>query len=176
MDKIKDIIFLAVFLAVAAAGVMSFMAYVKDIDSEPRVGQDADGEKEGKEVSFNGSDDGLVTTTLFIKDIEVEALVADTPESLRQGLSGRMFLPEGTAMLFVFDEPTRAGIWMKDMLFSIDILWIDETYRVIHVVLSASPESFPKIFRPEHPAKYVLETHAGFVAENGIVLGDIVVF
>ena len=109
---------------------------------------------------------------ISIKDTEVSALVADTLLERRRGLSGREALPEDTVMLFIFSAPERAGIWMKDMLFSIDIMWIDADRRIIHIVENASPDSFPEVFRPLTDAKYVIEASAGFVAENDIALGD----
>ena len=59
---------------------------------------------------------------------------------------------------------------MKDMNYAIDIIWVNEEGVVVHMAEGAAPESFPAMFVPEVPAKYVIETAEGFVAKNGLVL------
>lgn len=161
MNRVKDIIFLIVFLAVLIVGFVSFMKSIKDISEDGGIGP-----------VHRVSDSEMSTSTLFIKDIGYEMLIANTPETLRRGLSGRALLPKDTVMFFVFDGPSEAGIWMKDMFFPIDILWLDGHFRVVHIVENASPESFPKVFRPNGSARYVIEANVGFVAENGVTVGD----
>ena len=75
-------------------------------------------------------------------------------------------------MLFKYDEPGIYGIWMKDMKFAIDVIWLDGGYRVIKIAENVRPDSFPKVFEPNQPALYVLEVNAGFAARNGIKAGD----
>lgn len=101
----------------------------------------------------------------------VVAELANTPEKRQLGLSGRQGLEEGRGMLFVFDQPGRHGIWMKDMLFPIDIIWLDDNGRVVGLERDVSPQTFPRIFYPESDAKYVLELKAGSAAEFGIEIG-----
>lgn len=103
---------------------------------------------------------------------EVEADVADTLARRTQGLSGRGALPEGTGMLFVFDESDKHGIWMRDMRFAIDIFWLDDTMHIVAVKENADPSSYPETFYPESPARYVLEVPAGFALAHGIATGD----
>jgi len=79
-------------------------------------------------------------------------------------------------MLFIFDNESLHGIWMKDMNFAIDILWIDEGYKVVDIKKDAKPESYPEVFIPEVPSKYVLEVNAGFLEENDIEIGDKIIF
>ncbi len=58
-----------------------------------------------------------------------DALVSDTDALREQGLSGRSELKAGQAMIFIFDKPDNLGFWMKDMRFSIDMLWLDSQHR-----------------------------------------------
>lgn len=104
------------------------------------------------------------------------AEVVDTPASREQGLSGRKALYEEKGMLFVFDHPGKYGFWMKDMLFSIDIIWISEEGTVVHVERNVTPESYsqhnpPKTFVNKPDAKYVLEVSAGTSEKYGLYLG-----
>ena len=112
------------------------------------------------------------TAEIKLKEARFKALVSDTPLLRSRGLSGFAGLKEGEAMLFVFDAPEKYGFWMKDMLFPIDIVWLDEGKRVVHVESNVLPETYPSIFFPESPALYVLELPAGIAARIGVAKGD----
>jgi hypothetical protein len=112
---------------------------------------------------------------IYIGDIPIWVEVANTVEKRKTGLSGRKNLSEDRGMLFAFDKPDKHGIWMKDMNFSIDILWIDENYKIIDIKKQAESESFPEIFHPSENATYVIEVMAGFVEMHNINIGDRVI-
>lgn len=110
------------------------------------------------------------------KDIQigntvVAAEIVDTDALRQQGLSGRAGLAAGEGMLFVFDTDNTWGIWMKDMRFAIDIVWADSAGTVVTVAARVAPESYPEVFYPAAPVRYVLELPAGFAAEYGIAEG-----
>ncbi len=114
------------------------------------------------------------TKPMKIGDTLVEASVARTwPERIK-GLSGTPALPGGVVKLFVFETPGYHSIWMKDMNYAIDILWVDEALKIVHIAEHVSPDSFPETFTPKLPAVYVIETVAGFVDQHGIRLGALV--
>lgn len=103
-------------------------------------------------------------------------LIADTPELREKGLSGRASIDVGEAMLFIFEKSARNYFWMKDMLFSIDIVWLDTDKKVIHIEKNVSPGSFPKSFGPNEDSKYVLEFKEGVTESIGLEVGDRVEF
>ncbi len=115
-------------------------------------------------------------TMVKISSKIITAEIADTDELRVLGLSGRESLPEDRGMLFIFDQPGVYGIWMKDMNFPIDIVFIDENKQIISTENNVSPDTFPDIFRPASPAKYVLEIPAGFVLKNNVKIEDFVDF
>lgn len=110
---------------------------------------------------------------MAIGGIAVEASVASTAEERATGLSGTPFLPSGVVKLFVFPEPDRWGIWMPDMRYPIDIIWLDEAARVVHIETQIHPDTYPETFFPYEPALYVIETNAGFVDQNDITLNSL---
>ncbi len=114
------------------------------------------------------------TKTIAIGAERIEVLIADTPEERVLGLSGRKMLEGREGMLFVFPEEGYYAFWMKDMRFSIDILWLSSDGEVVYITERASPESYPARFVSERPARYVLELPAGYVSARGVMLGDIV--
>lgn len=99
--------------------------------------------------------------------------VADTDRLRTKGLSGHAPLRQNEGMLFVFSEDDYYGFWMKDMLFPIDIIWLDREYRIVDKKEHAAPESYPQVFVPEEPARYVVELSAGFFAEHHLEVGNI---
>lgn len=104
------------------------------------------------------------------KAIAVE--VADTNAERSLGLSNRESLAKGSGLLFIFEKAGNYGFWMKEMLFSIDIVWMDENWQVINVEKSISPQTYPKIFYPNTPAKFVLELNSGDASRLGIDAGQ----
>ena len=98
--------------------------------------------------------------------------LASTPETQEQGLSGRSGLEEDSGMLFIFDNPGKYAFWMKDMNFTIDMIWIGEDLSVIYIKENATPESYPGTFVSNKDAKYVLEVNALFSKKNNLKVGD----
>jgi uncharacterized membrane protein (UPF0127 family) len=93
-----------------------------------------------------------------------------------RGLSGRKNLARDRGMLFVFDEANQACMWMKDMHFSIDIVWLNKTKRVEHIAPNVSPNTYPRTFCSSSPATYVIELPAGTVVKNAIQPGQVLSF
>ncbi len=120
----------------------------------------------------DASDQGYEVVPAEIEDTVISVLIADTPEKWELGLSGREVLSSKKGMLFVFDSPQRHGIWMKDMLFPIDIIWLDENMRVIQTMTDIEPDTYPQVFEPETQDLYVLEMRAGFVDRANIKIGS----
>lgn len=106
--------------------------------------------------------------TIRLGDGVFVARIAATDSTRTKGLSGVEKLPKDKAMLFVFEKNARHGVWMKDMVMSIDAVWLDENRRVIHTESDLSPESYPKMYRSNAPARYVIEFAAGAVKEKAI--------
>lgn len=122
--------------------------------------------------AINLPDSSLRTIQLVGKMIEV--MVADTPETRAKGLGGREGLAQDEGMLFIFDSDAKYPFWMKDMQFPIDILWISDKGEVVDIRENVLLSTYPAVFAPNSPARYVLELPAGFAKENGVSVGEIV--
>lgn len=109
---------------------------------------------------------------VFFNETSIKIEVADTNTKRQQGLSGRASLGDNEGMFFVFGKPQRGGIWMKDMHFPIDIIWLDKDLFVVYIKQNAQPESYPEIFYPQKDAQYVLEVNANFTKQHDILIGD----
>ena len=87
--------------------------------------------------------------------------VADNKDELINGLSGRSTLSDESGLLLSFGSEGYWGIWMKDMNFPIDIIWLDRNGVVVDIEMNVKPESYPEVFKPSEKSKYVLEMLAG---------------
>jgi uncharacterized protein len=110
--------------------------------------------------------------TIRIGDGVFAAKVVRTPAEREKGLSGTGSLRDDQAMLFVYESNGKWPIWMKDMNYPIDIVWLDTNKEVVYIVINAPPESYPyETFTPKQDARYVLELPAGTVGQKSIVIG-----
>jgi uncharacterized membrane protein (UPF0127 family) len=89
---------------------------------------------------------------------------ADTPGSRARGLSGRVSMDKTSGMLFVFDHPQQVCIWMKDMKFPLDLLWLDTDHRIVKTKANVSPETYPETFCVDN-VQYVIELKAGVASQ-----------
>jgi uncharacterized membrane protein (UPF0127 family) len=115
----------------------------------------------------------LFNHRIKIGETSFTVAIADEPQEQLRGLGGRPGLKPDEGMLFIFRRPAPYGIWMKDMLFAIDILWIGVDRRVTDIAQNVSPDTYPELIHPRHSAKFVLEVTAGTVAKQGLHIGDI---
>ncbi len=102
--------------------------------------------------------------------------LAKTADEHERGLSGKKSMSQNEGMLFVFENNGLYSFWMKDMLFPLDIVWIDENNKIVHVEENLLPQTYPKSFISKELAKYVLELNGGIVRKNSIRVGDKVRF
>ena len=92
-------------------------------------------------------------------------------EAREKGLGGRVSIPDDYGMLFIFPKDGRYGFWMKDMLVPLDIFWLDAQGHVVSIVRDVATSTYPNVFYPTAPARYVLETAAGFARAHAIATG-----
>lgn len=120
---------------------------------------------------FLNKKDSFSHKKIIIGNIAVKAEIAKSLAEKQKGLSGRSFMRKNSGMLFVFSQPDFYSFWMKDMEFPIDIIWLDENLRIINIEKNITPDTFPKKFIPQRPAKYALEVNGGWSDKNKIKNG-----
>jgi len=97
---------------------------------------------------------------------------ATTPEARERGLGGRTEIQKDYAMLFVFNKDDKYGFWMKNTLMPLDIFWLDSKGQVVYIEQNVATSTYPNVFYPTEPARYVLETVSGFAREHDIKIGS----
>ena len=102
--------------------------------------------------------------------------IADDTEEREQGLMWREELNEDAWMLFVFEQSRVSRFWMKNTLIPLDMLWLDEWWKVVYIehdVLPCEADPCPTYGPTQEVAKYVLELNAGSANEFELHIGDI---
>ena len=108
--------------------------------------------------------------TVKIDGVVLEVQIADTDPRRARGLMFQEQLPLDEGMLLVFDDANKRSIWMLNMQFSLDVIWIDDNSKVVFIEKNVPPcktaletVTCPSYKGGSKDAKYVLEVTAGFV-------------
>lgn len=118
----------------------------------------------------------LCANASFANGARIDLFIPLTAGAKTMGLSGTRALAESQGMLFTHERDDFWGIWMKEMNYPIDILWLDTSRQVVHIETGVDPSTFPQVFTPPVPARYVLEVAAGVVKKNNVQISDHIVF
>jgi len=102
----------------------------------------------------------------------VELEIVSDQRSKNLGLAKYEQIPEDFGMLFDFDPPSPACIWMKDMNFSIDIVWLSPEDEIVKLERNVSPDTYPNTFCSDQPAKTVIELKEGVSVQARLGVGQ----
>lgn len=111
-----------------------------------------------------------IEPNLFIGANVFSLEVADTEVQRVKGLSDRNSLDENNAMLFVFSGTDEQCMWMKDMSFALDIVWLNEDKQITRIGKNITPDTYPQAFCGD--GEYVLEFVAGTAENNSLKIGQ----
>jgi uncharacterized protein len=118
---------------------------------------------------------GLPTGRVTIGNVSIDVEIANTPASQIKGLQYHTPLTYGQGMLFSFVQPQEIPIWMKDMQFPIDIIWVDSSGNVMYIEKNApacTSDPCQVYGQNMYNAQYVLEVASGFADKFGITIGS----
>ncbi|HXG78751.1 MAG TPA: DUF192 domain-containing protein [Methyloceanibacter sp.] len=101
--------------------------------------------------------------------------LADTNEERALGLMYRRSLPEDGGMLFLYDRPRPATMWMKNTLIPLDMIFIAADGTVHRIESETEPFS-TALISSEGDVLAVLEINAGQARKIGLKRGDKVLF
>jgi len=114
-----------------------------------------------------------LTSLLLPSGRKLTVEVVASGEERALGLMFRDSLPADRGMLFLFESSGFQGIWMKNCRFPIDIVWLDENRRVVHLAENVPPcrQDPCPTYAPLRRALYVLELNAGQARREGALVG-----
>jgi uncharacterized protein len=115
------------------------------------------------------------TALVTVGGVNLITSLSTTPDAQSKGLAIRDSLNENEGMLFIFETPQKYSFWMKDMKFPIDIIWINQDGKIVHIEKDLPPCVFllpcPS-YAPKDDSLYVLEVVSNFTNKFNINVGD----
>jgi uncharacterized membrane protein (UPF0127 family) len=108
----------------------------------------------------------------YIGSEQYKLELADTEAKRVKGLSERNSLGDLHGMLFDFKQDGDWRMWMVQMRFAIDIIWLDADKKVIFIKTNAKPADFPERYSAKQNSRYVIELNNGSVEQLGLKVGD----
>ncbi len=104
-----------------------------------------------------------------LKTINIE--IAENDSSRTRGLMQRQELPENSGMLFIFDREEPQSFWMANTPLSLDIIYASADSEIVSIGRYTTPFSTSAV-PSRSPARFVIETPAGFADTYGIAESD----
>jgi uncharacterized protein len=116
--------------------------------------------------------------TVCAKDACFNVELAKTGAEQSKGLMNRENMAQDVGMLFVFNDVGTYSFWMKNTLISLDMIWVDENYKIVDIYENAKPCGNEKCLPiiPIKKSKYVLEINGGLSKINNIKIDDLLEF
>jgi uncharacterized protein len=91
--------------------------------------------------------------------------VAKTQSEKLYGLMYRKKLAANQGMLFIYDRPQIYGIWMKNTLIPLDIIWLDTHKKVVYYLdhVPICRDKICPIYYPPNDlnTQYIIELNSG---------------
>jgi len=133
------------------------------------------------EISPNQAEVEQEKTTykIWVKNSKGEQFAVDTELAVTQseknkGLSSRQSLGTNSGMLFVYENDSLGGFWMKDTVVPLDMIFTNEKGEILYIEQNAQPcDRAPcKVYNPSIPYRYVLEVNGFWTRDRGVKVGD----
>jgi uncharacterized membrane protein (UPF0127 family) len=120
-----------------------------------------------------GTEPSVTELTITGKDKTAHVFsveIADDAKEQERGLMGRQELAADHGMLFIFPKEHLATFWMKNTPLFLDMLFIDDKGKIVHIHPLAKPFDETVISTPV-PARAVLEIKGGEAKRQQIEVG-----
>ncbi|MDR9418430.1 DUF192 domain-containing protein [Gracilimonas sp.] len=114
------------------------------------------------EVTFLNTEGDEIST--------IRAAVADEGPERNQGLMDVNDLPNDAGMIFIFPDEAERSFYMANTPLPLDIMFVNQDSVIIRIHHNTTPfnsEQLPS----DGPAKFVVETNAGYAVSNDIQEG-----
>lgn len=166
MDKnsiFKKIIIIVAIAVIIQLVIVVAIPFIKSLQQEELA----------RQISLEAaSSEAKPVAVTFGGDYTFKVDLALDNNARERGLSNTFFLDDDKGLLFVFEKSGHPEIWMKEMIYSLDIAWLDSGFNVVHLEKNVAPTTYPETFGSEKPARYVLEVNAGFFDKHQVVEGS----
>ena len=116
--------------------------------------------------------------SLFIGQEEFVVEIAETEEKKMTGLMYRKSIPDNFGMLFFYQNEDFRGMWMKNTLIHLDLIYLSSNREIVDIHINVPPcKKEPcKTYISKKKAKYVLELKGNRSKELKLKIGDSLFF
>jgi uncharacterized protein len=107
--------------------------------------------------------------TLRIDNNTIQVEIAESPAARQRWLTFREHsLPLDSAILLVYSKPDLYPLWLLNIQFNVDLMWVDEKGNIVYIVKDVPPcksslDAVQCTYKNTKPAKYILAATAGFI-------------
>ena len=121
----------------------------------------------------------LTKGTVRLDDSVITVEIADTAAERQRWLTFREDrLATDTALLLKYDHPDLHEVWMLNVEYNLDLVWIDQDGRVVYIIEDAPPcqnlvETASCTYKTTSRSLYVMAATAGFVDAHGVTKDSI---
>ena len=109
----------------------------------------------------------------YTNDSEKVHLTCEIAKSYSEKMSGLMYRPslsEDRGMIFSFLIPGNRFIWMKNVNFALDLIFVNRKFEIIWIKEAEVDKGFfNKIYWSHGFCKYIIESNKGFCRKNKII-------
>lgn len=129
-------------------------------------------------VIFTNSLSGSGFITIFIADEKFMVEIAETNKEKAIGLMYRKEIPDNFGMLFIYSSEDFRGMWMKNTLVNLDLIFLNSQKEIVEIIKNVPPcvEDPCQSYISGKKAKYVLELKGNRSKELDLKEGDRIFF
>lgn len=108
------------------------------------------------------------------QQLNIKVDIAVTEADRQTGLMFQTHLPSDHGMLFVFNDQAIRGVWMKNTLIPLDVIFLNNEGAIVSMLTHLQPcqQTHCQSFHSEQQASYMLELNAGFIHQHQIKIGE----
>lgn len=125
-----------------------------------------------QQISTKSQEQASTSNVVEFGPYKLYVELATNPLNRERGLMYRTQMADNKGMLFIFETPAVQSFWMKNTYIPLDIIFLDEDFRVVKVHKNTLPNQITETYSSFFPAKYALETKAGWAGMSKLNEGD----
>jgi uncharacterized protein len=112
--------------------------------------------------------------TIRIDDDVIKVEIAESRADKQRWLMFREErLPLNSAMILVYEKSDLYSIWLLNIEYNLDLIWINENGNIVYMIKDAEPckntfDAASCTYKNTKAAKYIIAATSGFIEEHDI--------
>lgn len=112
--------------------------------------------------------------TIVINNHSISTEIAETPAERQRWLTFRNEeLPLNSALLLVYDKSDLYSVWLLNIQFNLDLIWLDGGGNIVYMKQDALPckntlDAAQCTYKNTKPARYIMAATTGFINYHNI--------